>query len=365
MKKALVTGACGFVGSHLVEYLVEDGWEVVATDLEETKRSNYYITGEETDTGDRPKHSYYSSILEKLGIEFQAADITEPKTLEPIFENSFDAVFHTASLYDYFAEWDSLYQVNVEGGRNIGQMAVENDVDHFIHWSTLGVCGGSHSTRTQPIDEEARYDPHNRYSRSKMKQEEVLIDLHKTNGLPLTILRPAPIYGPRHTYGIYHLLYLYRKIGTGLIFPIFPRRHQLKFPSIHVKDLVNVATFVSENKEDTLGEIFHVTSDPIDQDRLVSFVSDAMGLPQYRIPLPWPVYRNTAKLLLQIAEFREEQAKERDLEPKFPASMVKYLTHDFWFTNKKLRDYGYEFTYRDPREGLWEYITWCKKRGLL
>ncbi|MWG36125.1 NAD-dependent epimerase/dehydratase family protein [Halomarina oriensis] len=366
-KRALVTGACGFVGSHLVERLDErcESWDVVATDLERAQRRSYYADGTLEESTARPQHRYYGDFLEESGARFVPADLTDRSSLEPLFEESYDVVFHTASLFDYFAERETLDAVNVEGGRNVGALAAANDVGQFVHWSTLGVCGGTDVTRDTPATEDVPYDPHNRYGRSKRRQEEALFELRAQTDLPLTVLRPAPIYGPRHQYGIYHLLLLYRKVGTGLVFPIYPRERQFRFPCVHVEDLVRAAVFVHEHRERTVGETYHVTSDPIRQDELVEFVAESLGLPRRRVPLPWPVYRTVAGWLVGLASSLERRAREQGRTPKFPASMARYLTNDFWFTNRKLREEGFEFVYEDPRHGLWDYITWCKERGLL
>jgi len=363
-KRALVTGACGFVGSHLIERLSEADWEVVGTDLEEARRETYYANRASAEDK-LPEPKYYGDLIDDFDIEFVPADITQRSTLEPVFEYEYDVVFHTASLYDYFAEWEPLYAVNVEGGRNVGELAVENDVDHFVHWSTLGVCGGKDLSKSEPVQEDADYAPHNRYGKSKVEQEKTLLELHEREGLPITILRPAPIYGPRHNYGVYHLLYLYRKIGTGLVFPVFPAPRNLHFPCVHVEDIVRAALFVHDEREQTVGETYHVTSDLIRQDEFVTFVANSLGLPVKRCPLPWPIYRTIAGLLVEIAKRLEQRARSQNERPKFPASMAQYLKSDFWFTNQKLKDEGFEFVYEDPRRGLWQYITWCKERGML
>lgn len=167
--RVLVTGACGFVGSHLIEHLVKSGSQVIATDLQEAKRTAYYVDRKGADTK-LPEPRYYGNLLAEIDVKFIAADITDPDSLERVFQYEYDTVFHTASLYDYFAEWGRLYKVNVKGARNMGEIAAKNGVDHFIHWSTLGVCGSS-DAESQPLTEETDYAPHNRYGRSKMEQE--------------------------------------------------------------------------------------------------------------------------------------------------------------------------------------------------
>lgn len=365
-QRALVTGACGFVGSHLVEHLTSADWDVVATDLEGADRTEYYATREGSANDSMPEPSHYGSVLDRLDVEFIPADITDPDQVDRLFagRDPYDVVFHTASLYDYFADRETLDRVNLTGGRNVATAASRHDVGQFVHWSTLGVCGGS-ASESDPIREDAPYNPHNRYGESKAEQERMLFDLEREAGLPLTVLRPAPVYGPRHTYGIYHLLYLYRKVGTGFIWPIYPRDQQLRFPSVYVTDLVRAATFVTRYPETTIGEVYHVTSEPIEQDDLIAFITEALGLPRHRIPMPWPLYRFIANRLVETAGVFERRARRNDSRPKFPMSMAQYLTRDFWYVSDKLRDLGFTFEYPDPREGLWEYITWCKERGLL
>lgn len=115
-KTALVTGACGFTGSHMTELLADEGWDVVATDLEGAERETYYTEGE----GSVPSPVYYEDIFEDAGAEFVPGDLTDRESLEPVFEAAdYDAIFHIASLFDYFAEWDVLQAVNVEGGTNL------------------------------------------------------------------------------------------------------------------------------------------------------------------------------------------------------------------------------------------------------
>ncbi|MDY6780103.1 MAG: NAD(P)-dependent oxidoreductase, partial [Halobacteria archaeon] len=263
----------------MLELLSENGWEVVATDLEGSERNTYYTESE----GDVPSPVYYEDIFERVGAEFIPADLTKPETLDAVFEeHDYDAVFHIASLFDYFAEWDVLEAVNIEGGRNIAEAAAENDVDHFVHWSTLGVLGDAGFE--SPKEEDAPYDPHNRYCKSKVKQEKVVKEVSDEMGLPYTIIRPAPIYGPRHRYGVYHILLLIRKFGFAPLTRLYPRRKQLMFPCVHVEDLTRAALFVNQNKDEATGETYNVLSDCIGQDELVDFLADFLGVKKKRLP---------------------------------------------------------------------------------
>jgi len=355
-KRALVTGACGFTGTHMVELLVKEGWEVVGTDLAREQHKEYYC-----ESGDLVP-VYIDDFLDRLGVEFIPADLTDRASLEPLFDRTYDCIFHIASLYDYFALWDALYKVNVEGTTNLAELAVEHKVGRFVHWSTDGVYG---EPADPPGDEETPHNPPNPYSKSKSMQEELLWKLHREAGLPLTVVRPAPIYGPRHIYGAYHVLYGIQKIGTGVIVSWFPKKKTLMFPSVHVTDLVRAALFVAE-KEEALGEAYNALSDNITQVELMEFLYKALGFDRVlRIPVWWPVYKLCANIAVKIVKKVDARARALGKRPNIDVSMVEYITHQYWFSNDKLKNLGFRYIYQDPRKGLWDYITWCRERGLL
>ena len=357
-KRALVTGACGFTGSNLVEHLLREKWEVVATDLKADAHGEYYCVD-----GDLHPMHYGSDLLEGMGVTYIPGDLTKKETLLPLFaKGSYDVVFHVASLYDYFAQWDVLYKVNVTGTRNIAELALENKVGRFVHWSTDGVYG---EPKTLPGDENCPYDPPNLYSKSKVEQEKILWQMHKEKGFPITILRPAPIYGPRHRYGVYHILYGVEKIGLGAIISWFPKKHTLMFPSVHVLDLVRAASFVSD-KPQAVGQAYNVLSDCIPQPEFMEFVYRSVGTePIFHLPVWWPLYKLFTKVIRPFMVMQDKRARKQGTRPKIDIPMVDYITHQYWFSNQKIKDLGFKFIYQDPRKGLWEYIGWCKERGLL
>lgn len=358
-KTALVTGACGFTGSHLLRHLARMGWDVVATDLEGAERGKYYTEG----LGSVTNPVYFEDVFRDVGAEFRAADITEREELQEVFRGrDFDVVFHVASLFDYFAEWGQLEAVNVRGGRNVAELSAEHGVDRLVHWSTLGVLGGAEDGA---VTEDASYDPHNRYCRSKVQQELEMKRVRDEGGLGLTIIRPAPIYGPGHRYGVYHILLLLRKFGVVPVMRVYPRSHRLMFPSVHVSDLVGAAEYLA-TLDGARGEAYHVLSDCIEQHRVLEFLAEALGLPCKRIPMPAVLYGGAYSSVLRwIGEKLEGRARSRGTRPKVDASMVEYLSKNMWFSNQKVRDAGYTFEYRDPRKGLWNYVTWCKREGLV
>lgn len=357
---ALVTGACGFAGTHLVNELQSNDWDVVATDLEEEEREQFYT---ETDNATHPAYDA-TYVQENDDVVFYPADLTDPETIESLFEiHEFDTVFHVASLFDYFAEWEALYAVNVEGAKNLAEAALDSGIDQFVHFSTLGVLGAAGFD--EPKDETAAYNPHNEYCESKVEQERELQALRENQGLPLTILRPAPIYGPGNQYGAYLIPLVISKLGFAPVYRIYPRSKQVVFPSIHVKDLCDMALFVTTNRTQCIGEVFNAVGDCIEQDSLLSFLGESLGVPRIRIPIPYSLYDVWSKYAVVHSQRIQRIARDRGMRPKIDAGITKYLSHNMWFSNRKIRDLGFEFTYRDPRRGFWHYVTWCKEQGLL
>jgi len=181
-KKVLVTGADGFIGSHLVEMLIGYGAEIRAL-------------------------SYYNSFnswgwLEEVdGID--AVDVVSGDIRDPFFcrkiTAGIDYIFHLAALiaipYSYQAP-GSYLETNVQGTLNICQAALDNDCQKVLQTSTSEVYG---TAQYVPIDEKHPLQPQSPYSASKIGADAVAMSYHHSFGLPLTIVRPFNTYGPRQS----------------------------------------------------------------------------------------------------------------------------------------------------------------------
>lgn len=356
----LVTGACGFTGSNMIEYLDEE-WsdaEIIATDLPGSDRGEYYV--EAPDSKD-PQPVYYEDILDEYDVEFVPGDLTNPEDVEQIAgAASYDTVFHIASLFDYFAPREALYTVNVEGTRNLLAELAKQDSPRVIHWSTLGVLGDA--GYETPKTEESAYNPHNRYCESKVSQEQVVRAYD--DRLDISILRPAPIYGPRHHYGIFHILSIVERWGFVPVTKLYPREKQRQFPCVHVADVVGAAAFMAETP-DTIDETYNVLSDSMSQEKILHFIGEEMELPIIDIPAPYRAFTVFAKALYTGSVRLEKWARDHDTRPPVDAPMLRYLTANMWFSNQKMKDAGYEFKYEDARDGLGEYIEWCLEHDYL
>ena len=181
-KRILVTGADGFIGSHLVEMLVELGADVRA--LSCYNSFNFW--------------GWLENIHCLKDIEVVTGDVRDPHFCKEITRNV-DVVFHLAALiaipYSYIAP-DSYVDTNVKGTLNICQAAKENGCEKLIHTSTSEVYG---TAQYVPIDELHPLQPQSPYSASKIGADQMALSFYLSFGLPVTVARPFNTYGPRQS----------------------------------------------------------------------------------------------------------------------------------------------------------------------
>lgn len=183
-KKVAVTGADGFIGSHLVETLIEKGASVRAL-------------------------AYYNSFgsrgwLDELdkeaiaGMEVMWGDVRDGRCMNELV-SGVEYVFHLASLiaipYSYRAP-QSYVQTNVLGGLNILEACRDNDITKLIHTSTSEVYG---TAQYVPIDEKHELQPQSPYSASKIAADMMADSYYRSFDLPVAIARPFNTYGPRQS----------------------------------------------------------------------------------------------------------------------------------------------------------------------
>lgn len=182
MKKILVTGADGFIGSHLVEHLIEQGYQVRA--LSQYNSFNYWGWLED------------SKYLKDM--EVVCGDVRDPAFCEHLVKDC-DMVFHLAALvaipYSYHAP-NSYVDTNINGTLNICHAAMKCGVERVIHTSTSEVYG---TAQYVPIDENHPLQPQSPYSASKIGADAMAKSFYLSFGLPLTIARPFNTFGPRQS----------------------------------------------------------------------------------------------------------------------------------------------------------------------
>lgn len=180
----LVTGAAGFIGSHLLELLLEEGAQVKAfVHYNSANRSGFIDT--------LPNH-------QKKEIDLFQADLRDPNAVRKAMVKA-DIVFHLGALiaipYSYQSPYDVL-QTNALGSFHVAQAALEQGVHRVIHTSTSEVYG---TARYVPMDEMHPLQGQSPYSASKIAADKVMESFHCAYQLPIVTIRPFNAYGPRQS----------------------------------------------------------------------------------------------------------------------------------------------------------------------
>jgi len=183
-KKVLVTGADGFIGSHLAEHLLTHGCQVRAFVYYNSFNSFGWLDG--------------LSKNERSNMEFFSGDIRDPHGVETAMQG-IDVVFHLAALigipFSYHSP-DAYVDTNVKGTLNILQAARKLSTPRVLVTSTSEVYG---TARYAPIDEEHPYQGQSPYSATKIGADRLAESFFRSFELPVTIVRPFNTYGPRQS----------------------------------------------------------------------------------------------------------------------------------------------------------------------
>lgn len=236
--KVLVTGADGFIGSHLVELLVGLGAEVTALCVYNSRGS----------------FGWLDSLRGSENVNFVLGDVRDPSQMNHIVKGH-STVFHLASLiaipYSYEAP-TSYIDTNVKGTLNILEAAKHAGVSRVVHTSTSEVYGTALYT---PIDEKHELQPQSPYSASKIAADMVANSYHSSFGLPVTTLRPFNTYGPRQSLRaviptvIAQVLSGSKKLNVGSLDPIRDFNY--------VDDTARAFVELALAKDEVLGETYN------------------------------------------------------------------------------------------------------------
>lgn len=181
-KTILVTGADGFIGSHLAEHLTRQGYKVRAFTLYNSFNSWGWLDK--------------SPLAQDM--EIFMGDVRDPNGVRTAMKGC-DAVLHLAALiaipYSYHSP-DAYVDTNIKGTLNIVQAARDLDVQRVVHTSTSEVYG---TAQFVPIHEEHPQQGQSPYSATKIAADQLALSFYRSFGTPITVLRPFNTYGPRQS----------------------------------------------------------------------------------------------------------------------------------------------------------------------
>ncbi|MGI8787288.1 MAG: NAD-dependent epimerase/dehydratase family protein [Pyrinomonadaceae bacterium] len=337
--KVLVTGAKGFIGREIVSELSENNFTVVKIINSGTKNKR-----------------------DNFGVESKcyAADITDYKNLLEIASgeqgNEINAIIHTAGLAHQFGETkkESFDAVNVEGTRNIVNLAVELQAKHFILISSTAVYGiektfgknSSGQVSDSAFDENSNVNPQTLYAKSKLEAESVSREICEKNNLPLTIFRLSPVIGEGSAGNAARLITTINKgrfvwLGKGENYKSL----------IYKTDVARACVKVLKNKRGGT-EIFNLAAKPI---KMRDFVDEiAVGLNKkiygFSVPLKLPeVFFGLNRKFFGIKKI-----------DKIEDTIEKWLSADIYKADKIARTY--DFTPETSiKEAIKKQCEWYKK----
>ncbi len=253
--KALVTGARGFIGSFLVEKLIENGYEVKCI-LRKKGSDLKWLNG--------------------LSFEQVEGDILHPDSLKDAVADV-DIIFHLAGCTKALRR-EEYYNVNVTGTQNLLDAVVKFNpsVKRFVHVSSLAAAGPSFDGRL--LKEGQDCHPVSHYGKSKCESEKVVIEFF--DKLPITMVRPPAVFGPRDRDVL-----TYFKYGKKGILPILAGGERTA-SFVYVKDLVNGIILAAENNSSVRQTYYLCDEKPYTWDEFGGAIASELNVKTRRLVMP-------------------------------------------------------------------------------
>lgn len=326
-RNVAVTGATGFLGSHLTERLLHEGCNlrILARDPERAApfrgRVQAVVTGDIADRGP----------LEELA-------------------RGCDTFVHLVSNFRVVKGTpESYYRTNVEGTRTALAAAADAGVKRFVHCSTIGVHG---DVSASPADEDAPFNPGDLYQETKLQAEQACREAMADTDMEIVIIRPTSQYGP----GDLRMLKMFRMLAERRFVMIGPC--DANFHAVYIDDLVE-GFWLAMTRPGIGGETFLLGGPRyVSLAQYIAAAASALDVPPPRWRLPyWPVHF--------AARACEALCRPFGLEPPLHRRRVRFFRNNRAFNiDKARRVLGYA-----PRvelaEGMRRTVEWYRAQGLL
>jgi nucleoside-diphosphate-sugar epimerase len=300
LQTVLITGAAGFTGLSLALALAAQGYRVRGVIRSRQK----------------------AAVLEKAGVSVVMGDIRDPAMIRRSLEGV-ETVYHLAAVFRRAGIPDSEYRsVHVDATAQLVEACAESSVHRVVHCSTVGVHGSV--AEDAPATESAAFAPGDIYQATKLEGEQVALETADRTGVPLTVVRPGPIYGP----GDSRLLKLiggvakrrFRLLGDG----------SAHFQMVYIDDLIEGFRLAAETPE-AVGRTYIVAGEEAPTlNELVDEIADVAKVAPPRVHLPvWPFWLAGALCEAICVPLR--------IEPPIFRRRVKFFTSNRWFDTSRAR----------------------------
>lgn len=326
MPTYLITGGTGFVGSHVAEAAVRRGHRVKCL----------------------ARPSADTSFLKSVGAEIVPGDLSDPTGLADAL-SGVDVVVHSAAKVGDWGHVDEYRKVNVEGLRYLLDAVVGKPLTRFVHLSSLGVYEARHhfgTTEAEPLPE-FHIDG---YTQSKVEAEALAAKYFREQKVPVTILRPGFIYGPRDRNVLPKLV---DQLREGWIIYIAKGKYALN--TTFVGNLVDAVFLAAENPK-AVGEIFNITDGEfVPKRRFFETIADGLGIPRPKRNIPLFLGRF-------LANWRESvfRKKNKPHPPRITQAKLKFAGLNLDFSIGKARtELGYSPA-TSFADGMQAALEWYK-----
>ncbi len=315
-EKVLITGADGFIGSHLTESLINNGYDVKAFIFYNSFNS----------------YGWLDSLPKKIKnkIDFFSGDIRDPNGVKQAMKDV-DIVFHLAALigipFSYHSP-DSYIDTNIKGTLNVIQAARDLKLNRLIITSTSEVYG---TAKFVPINEKHPKQPQSPYSASKIGSDSIADSFYRSFNLPITIVRPFNTYGPRQSA---------RAVIPTIITQLLSGKKEIKLGDLtptrdllYVKDTVNAFLKISKCKKLIGHEVNIATNTEISIGDLAKHLIEIIN-PQAEIVSEFERLRPKKSEVYRLLGCNEKLKSFTDWEQKY--NLKKGLNETVkWFSNKE------------------------------
>ena len=327
-KKILITGGTGFIGSHLAEFLCRKGCEVSCL-IRKTSNLRW---------------------VEGLPLHFHFGEVTNKESLREAVRNK-DIIFHLASLTKAIRPED-YYRVNSGGTKNLLEICrAENPgLKRFVLVSSQAAAGPSPSKT--PIDETWPPAPITDYGKSKLEAETIAQSFMDT--IPITIVRPPAVYGPRDR----DIYMQFKMINKGWDFQI--GKNDLLVSLVYAPDLVEAILLLSESDRGIGQTYFVCNPEPYQWSDLCAEIIKALGRRKIkRISLP--------KTAAKIVAWCCERSASLTLKPALlNRQKILEISQPFWVSSaRKLKEHTGYICPTPIEKGFAETIQWYRKNHWL
>jgi nucleoside-diphosphate-sugar epimerase len=256
----LITGATGFLGGHIAEACAQRGQalRVIARPTSDT------------------------SLLEKIGASICRGELSDPQIVRQALEDV-DVVVHCAGKLGDWGPVDDYRSANVECLRVLLAACKGQAITRFLHMSSLGVYAFRHHSGTDETDPLPERH-HDGYSQSKVEAERLAFRYYRDFGIPVVVLRPGFVYGPRDHAVLPDLI---KNLRAGRV--RYPgARGGRALNTIFIRNLID-AVFLAADRIEAVGQAYNLTDGEfVSKRRFVEAVADAMDLPRpTRTPPYW------------------------------------------------------------------------------